>query len=68
MKCPLCGSEFDPSCKNNKKSACASCPMRGSCELLCCTNCGYEIPKESKIVNFFFSIINFLRSGKNAKS
>ncbi len=47
MKCPLCGTEFsvgDP-------AACKRCPLAGSgCNLVCCPNCGYEWPAESKVI------------------
>ena len=47
MKCPLCGTEFD----EGSVVACQSCPLAGkNCNLVCCPNCGYEWPAESRIV------------------
>ena len=44
MRCRLCGYEFDAAAL-----AChAGCPMGGSCSLICCPSCGYQIVDESK--------------------
>jgi len=44
IHCPLCGYHFDPGAL-----ACHShCPMNQSCGLICCPNCGYQIPDEEK--------------------
>jgi len=48
VNCPLCGKETE-----NERMACAGCPMSSGCGLLKCPNCGYEFPKESKIVKYF---------------
>ncbi|MBS3817805.1 MAG: hypothetical protein KGY76_09620 [Candidatus Thermoplasmatota archaeon] len=37
-KCPLCGNEFD----QEGVSACRGCPLSGGCNLVRCSNCGYE--------------------------
>jgi C4-type Zn-finger protein len=37
LKCPLCGAGL-----TGAKSACASCPLHGGCNMLCCENCGYQ--------------------------
>lgn len=40
--CALCGYQFDAS-----SMAChASCPMSTGCHLICCPNCGYQVPDE----------------------
>jgi len=44
MQCPLCGYEFDAS-----TMAChGNCPMSQRCVLICCPNCGYQLPDEEK--------------------
>ncbi len=44
MKCPLCGFEFEPT----SMSCHASCAFNDSCGIICCPNCGYQIPDETK--------------------
>ena len=42
--CPLCGFEYDVD-----GMAChTSCPMGSACSIICCPNCGYQIPDEQK--------------------
>ncbi|MEK7375740.1 MAG: hypothetical protein AABZ57_01035 [Candidatus Margulisiibacteriota bacterium] len=48
MICPLCGKEV-----KDDQLACAGCPMNSGCNLLKCPNCGFEFPKESRIVKYF---------------
>lgn len=43
MKCPLCGYEFT---EEQARTACSSCPLSQGCNMVCCPNCGYEIPVE----------------------
>lgn len=65
MKCPLCGFE-----KREENSlalqgggkACSGCPMRKSCKLQKCPNCGYEMPMEPKLIKF---IRKLRRKSKN---
>lgn len=38
LKCPLCGAVL-----TGEKGACASCPLHSGCNMLCCSNCGYQI-------------------------
>lgn len=49
MKCQLCGFSFD---KKEADVSCSGCVLRKGCSLLRCPNCGFEFPKESKIINF----------------
>ena len=44
MRCPLCGFEFEPTAM----SCHASCAFNDSCGIICCPNCGYQIPDERK--------------------
>ena len=46
-KCPLCGFEFDKS-----ELKCHSCPMSASCNVICCPNCGYGFPGQSRVVEW----------------
>lgn len=49
ISCPLCGYRFVP-----EASRCANCPLAGkSCERICCPNCAYSFPAESKLVSWF---------------
>lgn len=44
MRCPLCGFEFEPTAM----SCHSSCAFNDSCGIICCPNCGYQIPDERK--------------------
>jgi len=49
IQCPLCGHRFVP-----EAGRCASCPLAGQgCERICCPNCLYSFPAESKLVSWF---------------
>ena len=48
MNCPLCGHNF-----TDYVAACQSCVINKGCKLVCCPNCGYKYPQESKIINYF---------------
>lgn len=44
--CALCGYQF-----NTTGMAChTSCPMSSGCHLICCPNCGYQMPDEQRMV------------------
>lgn len=44
MRCPLCGYEFEA-----EAMAChTSCAFNEGCGIICCPNCGYQIPDERK--------------------
>jgi rubredoxin len=47
MKCSLCGYEFE---EDKALVTCRACLLFTSCNMVCCPNCGYEmpIPKEIK--------------------
>jgi hypothetical protein len=47
MNCTLCGYKF-----TEYNIACESCILNKSCNLICCPNCGYKFPQESKIYNY----------------
>lgn len=44
MRCPLCGFEFDATAM----SCHTSCAFNESCGIICCPNCGYQLPDERK--------------------
>ena len=44
MRCPLCGFEFEITAM----SCHSSCAFNDSCGIICCPNCGYQIPDERK--------------------
>jgi ribosomal protein L37E len=48
IKCTLCGAVFEPS-----DNTCGGCIVRKECKLICCPNCGFGIPGESRLVNWF---------------
>jgi rubredoxin len=49
VKCSLCGYEFE---ENESLAVCGACILRKSCNMVCCPNCGYEMPKPRKIKLF----------------
>ena len=48
IKCSLCGAVFEPD-----GNTCGGCALRKDCKLICCPNCGFEIPEESKLITWF---------------
>lgn len=52
MNCPLCGYSF-----TEYVIPCESCILNKNCKLVCCPNCGYKFPQESKILNFLYKKI-----------
>ncbi len=49
MICGLCGKEFDEA---GGAKTCARCSMFGGCQMLKCPHCGYEMPRETKLVKW----------------
>jgi len=47
MKCAFCGCEFD---ETQAVRACRGCALFGGCEKVKCPRCGYEAPKEPRLV------------------
>ncbi len=47
IKCSLCGAVFEPD-----ENTCGGCIVRKECRLICCPNCGFGIPEDSKIVKW----------------
>jgi hypothetical protein len=61
FKCALCGNRFTV----NEESCPKACPFSEHCNLVCCPNCGYSFPKDSKTVAFFRNL--FSRKEKNER-
>lgn len=51
MTCPVCGYTF-----KDYKYVCEGCILHNGCELVCCPNCHYQFPAQSKVVNFISRI------------
>lgn len=47
MECPLCGKSFD---ENRTENTCQGCPLHGKCNMVKCPGCGYEMPRESRLL------------------
>ena len=45
MKCTMCGYQFE---EKSAQTACKSCPLNKGCGMVCCPNCGFEVPLEPK--------------------
>lgn len=50
MKCTLCGYEFD---EQDGENACNGCPLAGSCKMVRCPNCGYDVILEPKLIKTY---------------
>ncbi|RJP20830.1 MAG: hypothetical protein C4520_10795 [Candidatus Abyssobacteria bacterium SURF_5] len=48
IQCPLCGMHFEP----DEEKKCKGCPIQKNCGLVCCPNCGYQMPKESRLAEW----------------
>jgi Fe2+ transport system protein FeoA len=44
-QCPLCGYEFDTA----SMMCHTSCPLSRGCSIICCPNCGYQMPDENRL-------------------
>jgi Fe2+ transport system protein FeoA len=44
MRCPICNYEFEVTAMSSH----VSCAFNASCAIICCPNCGYQIPDERK--------------------
>ena len=52
VKCPLCGNEF----VFDGRGCSGACPLGQHCNLVCCPNCHYSFPRDSRTVNLFKKI------------
>ena len=46
FSCSLCGARF-----THGTLVCGSCPLNAGCEVVKCPSCGFQSPRESRIVN-----------------
>lgn len=60
MKCTMCGYLFE---QKSGKAACKNCPLGSGCDMVCCPNCGFEVPVEPEWIK---KLTNFIRRKKNA--
>lgn len=47
IECPMCSHRFEEA---EGVACCESCPLGKGCNLLKCPRCGYEIPREPRLV------------------
>ncbi len=52
VKCTLCGAEFEPG-----KNTCGGCPINKDCKTICCPNCGFGFPEETKLSDWLRKIL-----------
>lgn len=52
MKCAFCDFEFDEA---SAVKACQACSMFGGCQKVRCPKCGYESPRETRMVRWIRS-------------
>jgi Fe2+ transport system protein FeoA len=49
VRCGFCGYEFN---WDRAQTACTACPLARGCHLVCCPQCGYQMPPEAKLVGW----------------
>jgi hypothetical protein len=47
FRCDLCGARF-----THGVAACGGCPLRSSCYVMQCPNCGYQCPRSSRLARW----------------
>jgi len=57
FRCGLCGTRF-----THGNLVCTSCPMNAGCEVVKCPQCGYQFPRNSRIVDWGRKLIAVWRS------
>jgi hypothetical protein len=57
VKCTLCGAEFEPG-----ENTCGGCALNRDCKTICCPNCGFGFPEESKLATWLKERIKRKRS------
>jgi len=62
IRCQLCGFQFE----EGGQTICTSCPLNKGCELICCPNCGYQIPPEPTVFKMFKRVFNKKEKKKQA--
>jgi hypothetical protein len=54
VKCSLCGMVFEPA----QEKSCGGCPIKKDCGRICCPNCGFQMPKDSRLVRWLKRKLN----------
>ena len=49
MKCSFCGKEFD---EESARKDCHTCAVFSGCRKLKCPHCGYEMPREPRLIRW----------------
>lgn len=49
MKCSFCQREFN---ENQARQACKGCLSGGGCQNVKCPYCGYEMPREPRLIGW----------------
>ncbi|GBD07814.1 hypothetical protein HRbin22_00040 [Candidatus Thermoflexus japonica] len=62
VQCPMCGHEYDPS----DLRCHVECPMGARCTLICCPQCGYQMPdlERSTSARWFRGLLSRLRPAR----
>ncbi|MEI6971014.1 MAG: hypothetical protein WCL44_05800 [bacterium] len=59
MKCTMCGYQFE---QKAGKAACKDCPLGSGCGMVCCPNCGFELPVEPAWIG---KLVELVKGKKN---
>lgn len=57
FQCGLCGLRF-----SHGERACGSCALGAGCELVRCPGCGYQFPRESRLLRWLQRVTSGWRS------
>lgn len=49
VTCPLCGTRYS---EEDGLACRAGCPLAQGCRVLCCPECGYEIPAPTRLTRW----------------
>lgn len=49
MRCAFCDREFD---ERHASKACSGCAVFGGCQKVKCPHCGYESPRETRLLRW----------------
>ncbi len=66
VRCPMCGYEYDPS----DLRCHVGCPIGARCTLICCPQCGYQMPdpERSTSARWFIGLLDRLRPARERVS
>lgn len=57
VTCPFCGADYTEA---EGRVCHAGCPLAGSCQLLSCPHCGYEMPASTRTTRWLADVIRRL--------